>query len=130
MDSLSDGLSRIKKLVQSVLLVRNVPIFPDVKDFMMDRPIVMEAYEPPKFFKEADMEASDQEASNKLAEFAQKNGIETLNFRSLFCDGKVCLRFSDREGWLYLDTNHLSVVGAQRTIGHFEDFFDGMLKSS
>lgn len=130
LDSLSDGLSRIKKLVQSVLLVRNVPIFPDVRDFMMDRPIVMEAYEPPKFFKEADMDTSDQEASNKLAEFAQKNGIETVNFRSLFCDGKVCLRFSDREGWLYLDTNHLSVVGAQRTIGHFEDFFDGMLKSS
>jgi hypothetical protein len=130
LDSLSDGLFRIKKLVQSVLLVRNVPIFPDVRDFMMDRPIVMRAYEPPKFFKEVDMNTSDQEVSNKLAEFAQKNGIETLNPRSLFCDGKVCLRFSDRKGWLYMDTNHLSVVGAQRTIVHFEDFFDGILKST
>ncbi len=115
------------KVVTSALLVENIPIFPDARDFMRDRPFLLRAYEPPKFFKEVDMDTSDQEASNKLAEFAQKNGIETINFRSLFCDGKACMRFTFREGWLYLDSNYLSVASAQRTIVLFEDFFDRIL---
>jgi peptidoglycan/LPS O-acetylase OafA/YrhL len=116
-----DALKILKENVPSLLLIETTPVFPDGKDFMVDRPLFMTPYKPPRFFALEEMKISDKEASNQLAIWARYNEIYTMNFDSLFCDSISCSRY-DKGEWLYRDNNHLSVVGARLTIPQLEDF--------
>jgi hypothetical protein len=114
-NDLRDALMTLRLIVPNILLIENNPIFPDEKDFMIDRPIVMPAYKPPKSFPQSNMQTVDKNASDLLAKWARSNEIFTMNFDSLFCKNGVCSRYSDK-GWLYRDDDHFSVVGAELTI--------------
>jgi hypothetical protein len=81
----------------------------------------MSPYEAPKKFKHSMMEFKDKNASNQLAMWARNNGITTIDFSPLFCSKKICSRISNGI-WLYRDTNHLSVAGAELTIPQIENF--------
>ena len=96
-------------------------MFPDSKDFMVLRPLFMSSYEPPKSFLLTEMESSGKYSSNQLAMWARSNGISTMDFTPLFCGEKICSRFSNGL-WLYRDTGHLSVDGAELTIPQIENF--------
>ena len=115
LDNLKDALSTLRTMVPNILLIENNPVFPDGKDFMVQRPLVMSTYKAPSSFRESEMELRDKNASNQLAIWARNNNISTLDFSSIFCDGEYCTRWSD-EGWLYLDADHFSVNGANLTI--------------
>ncbi|TRZ75812.1 MAG: acyltransferase, partial [Chitinophagaceae bacterium] len=41
---LRDALSKLKSIVPHLLVVENIPIFPDEKDFMIERPLIMKPY--------------------------------------------------------------------------------------
>lgn len=114
-EELRIALSELKFLVPNLLLIENNPIFPDGKDFMVSRPIFMKPYLPPTSYLKSLMDTRDIGASNNLAKWARDNGIETMNFESLFCNSELCNRFS-QNGWLYRDRDHLSVEGANLTI--------------
>jgi peptidoglycan/LPS O-acetylase OafA/YrhL len=114
-DDLRDALSNLRSIVPNILLIENIPIFPDEKDFMVERPIVMSPYEAPKQFNESLMQFKDKNASDQLANWARDNNISTMNFDSIFCKKQSCTRWSD-EGWLYRDDNHFSITGAELTI--------------
>ena len=116
-NDLRDGLFRLHSIVPNIVLVENNPIFPDERDFMVDRPIVMPVYKPPKRFQQSMMQTVDKNASDLLANWARSNGIFVISFDSLFCKKGVCNRYSDK-GWLYHDDDHFSVVGAELTIPH------------
>jgi hypothetical protein len=89
---------------------------------MMGRPIAMLAYKPPKkSFQKSKMETAHKNASDLLSDWARINGIFTMSFESLFCKKGVCSRYSD-EGWLYRDSNHFSVLGAELTIPQISAF--------
>ena len=118
---LRDALSTLQSIVPNILLIENNPIFPDELDFMIGRPIVMPAYKPPKSFQQSKMQTVDKKASELLANWARSNGIFTMSFDSLFCKKGVCTRYSDK-GWLYVDYNHFSVVGAELTIPQISAF--------
>jgi peptidoglycan/LPS O-acetylase OafA/YrhL len=118
---LRDALSSLKLIIPNVLLVENNPVFPDVKDFMVSRPIVMPAYKPPKSFQQSMMQTEHVNASHLLANWARGNGIFTISFDSLFCKKRVCNRYSNK-GWLYRDDDHFSVVGAALTIPQLSAF--------
>jgi peptidoglycan/LPS O-acetylase OafA/YrhL len=120
-DDLTDALSTLRSIVPNILLIENNPIFPDGKDFMVGRPIVIPAYKPPKSFHQSIMERVDKSASDLLANWARSNEIATMSFDSLFCEKGVCSRYSDK-GWLYRDGNHFSVVGAELTIPQISAF--------
>jgi hypothetical protein len=120
-NELKDALSTLRSIVPNILLIENNPIFPDGKDFMIGRPLVMSPYEAPKQFKHSMMEFKDKNASNQLAMWARNNGITTIDFTPLFCNKKICSRYSNGI-WLYRDTNHLSVAGAELTIPQIENF--------
>jgi peptidoglycan/LPS O-acetylase OafA/YrhL len=120
-NELKDALSTLRSIVPNILLIENNPIFPDRKDFMLKRPLVMSPYEAPKKFKHSMMEFKDKNASNQLAMWARNNGITTIDFSPLFCSKKICSRISNGI-WLYRDTNHLSVAGAELTIPQIENF--------
>ena len=115
--SLSDlkaALLALKSLSSNLLVIENSPVFPDERDFMVARPIIMAPYEPPKSFPESEMQIKDVAASKKISEWASMHGIDTMNIDSLFCESKLCSRYSGGE-WLYRDSDHLSVVGGQLT---------------
>jgi hypothetical protein len=120
-NDLRDALTTLRSIVPNILLIENNPIFPDDKDFMIWRPIVMPAYKPPKSFQQSMMQRVDKNASDLLANWARGNGIFTISFDSLFCEKRVCSRYSDK-GWLYVDYNHFSVVGAELTIPQISAF--------
>ena len=120
-NDLRNGLSTLQSIVPNILLIENIPIFPDDKDFMVERPIIMSPYETPKSFQQSRMQTEDKNASDLLASWARSNQIFTISFDSLFCKKGVCGRFSDK-GWLYRDDDHFSVVGAELTIPQISAF--------
>jgi peptidoglycan/LPS O-acetylase OafA/YrhL len=120
-NDLRDALTTLRSIVPIILIIENNPIFPDHKDFMTSRPIVMPAYKPPKSFQQSKMQTVDKNASDLLANWARGNGIFTISFDSLFCEKGVCNRYSDT-GWLYRDADHFSVVGAELTIPQISAF--------
>jgi peptidoglycan/LPS O-acetylase OafA/YrhL len=120
-NDLRDALSTLRSIVPNILLIENNPIFPDEKNFMRQRPIVMPAYKPPKSFQQSMMQTVDKNASDLLANWARRNGVFTMSFDSLFCEKGVCSRYSNK-GWLYRDDDHFSVVGAELTIPQISTF--------
>jgi hypothetical protein len=118
---LRNALFTLHSIVPNILLVENNPIFPDEKDFMISRPLVMSPYKPPKDFIQSMMQTKDKNASNQLANWARDNNISTMNFDSLFCRKDLCTRFSNQK-WLYFDNDHFSVDGAELTIPQIENF--------
>lgn len=112
---LKDALLDIKKITPNILITKNIPIFPDHNLFMAQLPILMAQYVPPKFFPVTAMDVTEELSSTDLVSWAQKNAIIVLSFDSLFCDKKICNRFSS-DGWLYKNASHLSISGAQLTI--------------
>ncbi|CAB4577253.1 unannotated protein [freshwater metagenome] len=118
---LRNALSTLQLIVPNVLLIENNPVFPDEKDFMVWRPLIMSPYKPPMKFAQSMMETNDKKASNELASYARNNGISTMNFNSLFCKKDVCMRFSNKQ-WLYYDDDHFSAAGAELTIPQLAAF--------
>ena len=120
-NDLRDALSTLRSIVPNLLLIENNPIFPDEKEFMVWRPLVMSPYKAPKTFPKLLMQFKDKNASNQLANWARDNNISTMNFDSIFCSRENCTRWSDA-GWLYRDDDHFSIVGAELTIPQIVTF--------
>jgi hypothetical protein len=122
-DNLRDAIQTLYSIVPNILLIQNNPIFPDEMDFMVERPLVMPRYIPPKTYSTGEMELKDLNASNKLAKWASENRISTIDLSSLFCSKNYCTRYS-AAGWLYRDNNHFSVAGAELVIPYLEAFLN------
>jgi hypothetical protein len=117
-DSIKDlkhALSVLHSLVPNTLIIENVPIFPEDKNFMIQRPIIMLPYQPLKEFDRDVMQLRNQSSSVELVDWARQYGISTMSFESLFCSTTTCKRFKNKK-WLYRDSSHLSVAGAEFTI--------------
>ena len=120
---LKHAITELHSIVPNILLIENSPVFPDQEDFMVPRPLIMAPYNAPKKFLKTMMLEIDKKASDELANWANRNFIETVNFESLFCKNSECVRFS-KAGWLYRDDDHFSVVGAALTIPQLEKFLE------
>ena len=118
---LRNALLILQSINPNILLIENNPIFPDGKYFMVEQPLVLRAYQPPKSFKLSEMEWKDRNASDQLANWARKNRISTINFDSLFCTKENCTRYADSD-WLYRDGDHFSIAGAELTIPQLASF--------
>ena len=59
-------------------------------------------------------------ASDKLVNLLGDR-VKTLDLFSVFCDGQVCSRVRD-DKYLYMDKNHLSVLGAQLAVPKLSSF--------
>ncbi len=117
----SPNFNTLKSIVPNTLLIENTPVFPDGKDFLIPRPLIMSAYQAPKSFKLSEMQTKDKIASNQLASWARTNAISTMNLDALFCDKEDCTRYAGSD-WLYYDDNHLSVAGAALAITKLSNF--------
>ena len=122
---LRNALSTLKKNVSNLLLIENTPVFPDSSEFMIDRPLVMPPFNPPKDFPISAMQTEDEDASDDLAAWAKNNQISTMNFDSLFCSKRTCSRYSGGE-WLFRDDSHLSQAGANLAIPQLNNFLKSL----
>jgi peptidoglycan/LPS O-acetylase OafA/YrhL len=124
--SISDlirALEGLHSVIPKILLIQNNPIFPDDKDFMSRRPLLMSPYKPPEYFSQEYMQTKDRNASDALASSASHLGIATLDVSHFFCSEGICRRFSGGV-WLYLDVGHLSVAGGSLLIPQLEIILD------
>ncbi|CAN2246152.1 COG1835 Predicted acyltransferases [actinobacterium SCGC AAA044-D11] len=110
---LREALLKLRSTTSNILLVENNPVFPDKKDFMISRPLLMKPHIPAKSFPISKMHNMDTKASNSFATWAKNNRIYTVDFSSLFCSTNECTRYSKEKGWLYRDVDHFSVAGAE-----------------
>lgn len=113
-----NGLTYLKKMAPKILLIENIPVWPDKYRFNSSSLLTV-PYVPPRSLPESKMDIRSKKASDNLASWARNNSILTMNFNSLFCKKEICTRYIDNE-WLYTDFNHLSVAGATRTISQLE----------
>ena len=109
---LNDSLREIKFYSRNILMVENVPMFPDTTQYMVRRPLLSTPYNAPKFYNINEMYKDDKRASDNLARLVKRNSISTLNPQDVFCNSVVCTRFQNQE-WLYFDPSHLSLAGAK-----------------
>lgn len=120
-NELRSGILDLKKLDTKILIVENIPIFPDKEFYMVPRPIALNPYYPPKYFNVNEMDTSDELVSGSMSAWANSVGIETVNFRDLFCDQSICSRYN-KNTWLYFNYNHLSTWGAKLTVPFFQNY--------
>jgi len=108
---LVEAINELDKLTFDLVIVGNNPSFPDMNTYMVARPRLFESYEPQKSFPRSNLEKGIFQSSSSLLESMDKRGISTINPIPYFCDSTVCSRWLNGE-WLYFDSNHLSVSGA------------------
>ena len=121
-------LKRLKKVSltlvspgRKLILIENIPIFPDSSVFMRYRPILSQIIEPEhkmdfkKTFPVNQMELSFKLLSDQLATWGSKNGINVVRSWDIFCNDQECTRY-DNGVWLYSDYNHLSLDGANKLL--------------
>ena len=109
---LSDSIREIRRYSRNILMMENVPMFPDTNDYMVRRPLLSTPYNAPKFYEVDKMIRVDKRASDNLASLVKRDSIKTLNPQDIFCNSVVCNRFQNQK-WLYFDPSHLSLAGAK-----------------
>lgn len=120
--SVLDSLLEVRKLVPKMLLVVNIPSFPDENSFMRQRTIFHGNHYPQKVFSELEISKQRSQFSVLLENWAKLYRIEIMNVADFICADNFCTRFED-SNWLYSDYKHLSIYGASKTIPYFENYF-------
>lgn len=120
--SVLESLLEVRKLVPKMLLVVNIPSFPDENSFMRQRTIFHGNHTPQKVFSELEISKQRSQFSVLLENWAKLHRIEIMNVADFICADNLCTRFED-SNWLYSDYKHLSIYGASKTIPYFENYF-------
>ena len=118
-ESFKESLLKIKSIVPNLLLIENVPVFPDENTFMRMGTIFTVHREFSRSFPEYSME--NKGVSDLLSVWASNHDIDTLSFYSVFCENGMCTRF-ENSNWLYSDNKHLSIYGAKKTIPIIDEY--------
>ena len=114
-----ESLLKIKSIVPNLLLIENVPVFPDENTFMRTGTIFTVHRKFSRSFPEYSME--NKGVSDLLSVWASNNDIDTLSFYSEFCKNGTCTRF-ENFNWLYTDNKHLSIYGAEKIIPIIDEY--------
>ncbi len=104
----------LKSLGVKLTVIGPNPEFPDGKQFFKGGLLLwQERYVPPKSFEETAMLKEPKNDHNFYLERLPFAEIDYIDSISPFCDQNTCTRWADSK-WLYLDSDHLSVYGANR----------------
>jgi peptidoglycan/LPS O-acetylase OafA/YrhL len=114
-----ESLLKMKSIVPNLLLIENVPVFPDENTFMRIGTIFTIHREFSRSFPEYSMK--NKGVSDSLSVWASNHDIDTLSFYSVFCENGMCTRF-ENSNFLYTDNKHLSIYGAKKTIPIIDEY--------
>jgi len=112
LSELSESVREISLYSKYILMIENLPMFPDTHNYMVRRPLLSTPYNAPKFYSIDKMMTDDKRVSDKLASLVERHSIKTLNPQDTLCNLMVCNRYQNQE-WLYFDPSHLSLAGAK-----------------
>jgi peptidoglycan/LPS O-acetylase OafA/YrhL len=119
---MKSAVMAIKSLVPSLLVVGNTPILPDER-YMAVPALFQSKYDAPKKIQISNMDNTNDIVSNSFLQDIAIKGIEIVKLNSLWCNLDYCNRFSEK-GWLFFDTSHLSVFGAEMSVPYFTKFLN------
>lgn len=74
------------------------------------------------------MDTADSGASASLIGWARQNSIQTMDVSNVFCQNGMCVRRLNGK-WLYKDSDHLSIDGANLTSYVWNATFRILLKN-
>ena len=124
---LVEAINELDKLSFDLVIVGNNPSFPDMNTYMVARPRLFDSYKPQKSLLRNNLEKEIFQSSSSLLESMDKRAISTINPIPFFCDSRMCWRWLNGE-WLYFDSNHLSVSGADLIAPAFKRLLESHLK--
>lgn len=129
---LKSALMELRSNSVQLLLIANNPVFPDGRLYMRGRPLLSQLhlgpYNPPEWFSTQIMDTADLGASASLIRWARQNSIQTMDVSDVFCLDGMCVRRLNGK-WLYKDSDHLSIDGADLTSYVWNATFRILLKN-
>ena len=129
---LRDALIELRNNSEQLLLIANNPVFPDGRLYMRGRPLITQLhrgpYIPPEWFSTEMMDNVDSGASASPLAWARQNSIHTMDVSDVFCQNAICARRLNNK-WLYRDSHHLSIYGANLTRNVWISRFKILLKN-
>lgn len=108
-----DRVISIENKFDKIVLIGNVPIYPDGGTYLKQDSILWKRVYPATFPKYS-MQRDFFEIERFAQVLAEKTGYVWVDMSTLFCEKDACNRFED--GWLYFDESHLSTYGASQAI--------------
>lgn len=129
---LKSALTELRSNSEQLLLIANNPVFPDGRLYMRGRPLLSQLhlgpYNPPEWFSTEMMDNADLGVSASLISWARRNSIQTMDVSDIFCLNGICVRRLNGK-WLYKDSDHLSIDGANLTSDVWAAAFRNLLKN-
>jgi hypothetical protein len=108
-----NGISQAILLIKpytKIIIVGQVPVFPDAGKYQKRNSILTPIYEAPKFFKLSSMQKPFLSSNLSLMAKSRELAIPYINIWDTFCNEDFCHRY--KNGWLYYDNSHLNTTGA------------------
>lgn len=117
------GIEELSKYSKRLLLIGNNPAWPDINQFGQRLPLIIRDYSAIKVLPKTSFYSSDNLFSSQVLNWGtnQKNTITLDPFQTL-CNLEVCTRYENDE-WLYWDSHHLSLQGANKFGLFFSSLF-------
>lgn len=107
------GISQAILLIKpytKIIIVGQVPVFPDAGKYQKRNSILTPIYEAPKVFKLSSMQKPFLSSNLSLLIKSRELGVPYINIWDTFCNEDFCNRY--KNGWLYFDNSHLNTTGA------------------
>jgi hypothetical protein len=128
---LRNALMQLRSNSEQLLLIANNPVIPDGRLYMKGRSLISQLqlgpYVPPESFSTEMMDNADSGASASLIAWAQQNSIQTMDVSDVICSNGTCIRRLNSK-WLYKDSDHHSIDGANLTNQVWTATFSNLLK--
>ena len=121
------GIEELSKNSKRLLLIGNNPAWPDINQFGQRLPLIIREYSPIKVLPKTSFYSPDNLFSNQVLNWgANQKNIKTLDPFQTLCNLDVCTRYKDDE-WLYWDSHHLSLQGANEFGLFFSSLFSEVI---
>lgn len=107
----------------NLIYVGQTPIFPDSENYQVRKSLLSEVYVPPERFPVGKMDKGSIEIAKEMETYSNENNLPYINLLSVFCPDNVCFRKLNKN-WLYFDSSHLSLQGADYLVPQFVEEFE------
>jgi hypothetical protein len=106
------GLKKIYQLRVPIFIIGAIPNFPNDQKFMKIPSLISPKVKFSRIVSLDKMDKTNEKAIYEIEQYAKKLGLEVIDTKSFFCSVKNCERYKKGK-WLYFDSSHLSIYGAQ-----------------
>jgi len=113
------SLKKYSQYFDQIYLIGPNPVWPDGDKFLKIGPFFRPIYDPPKtlpidyfsgvFFLESEL----------IVKLSEIDNLSYLSPNQVFCSKVECRRSNTEGSWMYIDDNHLSIIGASELVNYW-----------